>query len=153
MKKIMTKDGVDYCVMTSAEDGELFYAKLGRFFCDKAVTDEMGGYQVLDGPDRIWVVALDSRQRAIGFSSFSLRDLSKNVIHLCDSYVDPERRKNGVYKHLFECRETELMKHVEGKVTIKVIAVSASEKMLHDHGYTRTSQRGRFAYMSKVVER
>lgn len=153
MKPLRNHKGIAYAVMSSSVDRELFFCKLGRFFCSLKITEEMGGYQIVDDPYRIWIVAFeaDSKHRAVGFCSFSTETAEKKTIKLCDSYVDPDFRKRGVYGQMFELREKEYLQYLPHGGKIKGIALSISEKMFLDHGYHKASQRGRFAYMEKKI--
>ena len=141
---------IRYVLMSSAKDGELFYCKLGRFFCSKRVTDEMGGYQVVDDESRIWVVAFDG-DIAIGFCSFSTARAEKRIVDLCDSYVDPSYRKLGIYGEMFKLRDKQAEGWLPDGGTIKGIAMQVSEKVFLANGYHKASQRGRFAYMVREV--
>lgn len=137
--------------MTSEKDGENFYCKLGRFFCSEKITLEMGGYQIVDDPYRIWMVAFEGSV-AVGFCSFSTEFLPKGWIKLCDSFIDEPFRRKGVYSILFEAREKEALKHLPDGGKIKGIALKISELVFERHGYIKKSQRGRFAYMEKEVK-
>jgi len=156
MKPLRTKGKIHYAVMTSAGDGELFFCKLGRFFCSKKVTEEMGGYQVFDDPDRLWVVAFDggTSGKAVGFCSFSTGQArDKRIIDLCDSYVDPDWRRQGIYRNLFGFREQEAVRFLPDGGVLKGIALAVSEHIFVEYGYDKRSQRGRFAYMQKEVKK
>ncbi len=153
MKTLRSKKGIYYAVMTSEQDKDLFYSKLGRFFCSKKVTEEMGGYQVYDTPFHIWIVAFDgdTEGKAVGFSSFSIEKADKKIINYADSYVDPDYRKKGIYLALFKYREKEALKYLPKGGKLKGIAMAISEPIFHKCGYEKRSQRGRFAYMEKEV--
>lgn len=136
--------------MTSIKDGDQFYCKLGRFFCSASITEEMGGYQIVDDPHRIWIVAFNGND-AVGFCSFSLEFSPKGWIKLCDSFIDIDYRRQGIYAKLFETRDIECVKALSKGGKIKGIALRISEPVFIRNGYTKKSQRGRFAYMEKEV--
>lgn len=152
MKPLRTIGKIDYAVMSSEKDGERFYCKLGRFFCSKKVTDEMAGYQIIDDIHRLWIVAFKGKN-AVGFCSFSTAMASeKKIINLCDSYVDHDFRRRGIYRQMFLFREQEAIQWLPSGGKLKGIAMAISEPIFVENGYIKKSQRGRFAYMEKEIK-
>ncbi len=150
MEKLGKKNKVSYSLLTSAEDGEFFYAKLGRFFCSKEVTQEFLGYQVVDSPLRKWVVGFNKDQ-AVCFASFDLARAEQGIIMLCDAYVDPEYRLKGIYRDLFKLRLfTAARLALTPEFVVKGIALEVSLKIFLENGFIKKSQRGRFSYMEKT---
>jgi GNAT superfamily N-acetyltransferase len=137
-------------LMSSAEDGAAFWAKLGPFFASRAVERELGD-GMYDSPDHQWIVAERSGQVA-GFAGLHTAQLAKQgTVWLDWSYVLPEHRGHGMYTHLFEVRMQVAM-GLAPQLIRGATAGEISERLFGRYGFALYSQRGRWGYYEKTLE-
>lgn len=125
-----------------------FYCYLGPFFCNPAVIKELEG-PVYDGPDYKWLVARDGL-KIVAFSS--CRNAGKGIWWFNQTWVDPQYRRRGIYRHLFALKESLCAQ--SGASVLKGTALTISKQLFEEHGWTVTSHRGpRWTWYKKNLEK
>lgn len=142
MKVIKTVKGIKYCTMSSAEDGEMFYAMLGRFFCSKEIIKELDGYPIYNNDNYVWIVAIAGTS-VVGFYSHFCKG---GIIHLDNCYVVPEYRKTGISKTLFSLF---LQSNRDKEIRVITKVPSFYEK----HGFKAVTQRGRYVTLTREADK
>lgn len=132
---------------SSAETGDEFYRRMGRYFADPAIRKELGG-PLSDGPDYVWLLVYHEGQ-IVAFSSYRF-DAAKGVAWFNETYVFPEHRRRGLFGRLFELKY-ELCVEVGARV-VKGLANAGSRPMFERHGWRVASVRGSWTYYDKEVE-
>jgi len=79
-----------------------FFAQMGYYFASKAVRKDLGGYPLGFDDDFVWIIAESKRGDVLGFASLSFA--KSGVAWLQDAWVDPDQRRNGIYRALLDKR-------------------------------------------------
>lgn len=140
----------DYIIYrdSSAENGDEFYRRMGRFFADATIRKELGG-PMTDSPDHVWLVVLYHRE-IVAFSGCRF-SADRSTAWFTETYVLPEHRRRGLFGRLFElkyklCAEA-------GARVVKGLANANSRPMFERHGWRVASVRGSWTYYDKEVAR
>lgn len=138
---------IHYKIMRAADEGEKFYAKLGRFFASKEVRKEVGGYPIDNDPEWTWIIAQEKRTfGVVGFISLAP---NKDTLEIRVFYVEGKYRKQRIATTLIEKAEHfakhEGLKHVSANVT------KEGQIVLEKMGYTVTRERGSWRVMKKEL--
>lgn len=125
------------------EDPE-FYQLLGPFLSRREIVRELG-YPVWDDDGKVWYVAQEDG-RVVGFAALR-RDNGKTI--LTSAYVVPERRRQGIYRLLFDARLREAL--APGTV-IEAVVTPQATGMFEQRGFERVGMRGRYTRYRRVCE-
>lgn len=125
-----------------------FYCRMGRFFASKQVVKEMEG-PMFDDEHHVWLLAMKDDKIA-GFSSCRFNELPKGVAHFGVTYILPEHRRKGLYRHLFQLKEALCVKH-KAKF-LRGIANPISKQLFIDCGWAELRQTGKWTHYQKEVD-
>jgi len=126
-----------------------FYCRMGRFFASKQVVKELEG-RLFDDESYVWLLAMKDGKIA-GFSSCRLDELSKGIAHFGVTYILPEHRRKGLYRHMFELKEQLCIKH--NPAFIRGIANPLSKQVFEERGWTATRVAGKWTHYQKEIAR
>ncbi len=125
-----------------------FYCRVGRFFASKQVVKELEG-PMFDDEHYVWLLAIKDGKIA-GFSSCRFDEIGKGIAYFGVTYILPEHRRKGLYRHMFQLKERLCIKH-KAKV-VRGIANPTSKKVFDDCGWTVQRQAGKWTYYQKEVK-
>jgi ribosomal protein S18 acetylase RimI-like enzyme len=131
-----------YRQMSAAESEKEFYGLMGKFFASAAVRKDFDGYPINNEPSRQWIIALIG-DKVVGFGSFDL--IKDDIGQLFDAWVDPDYRRNHIYRTILDYRMQWFIDH-EIKV-VRVVAYPTTRGVFESLGFAITRVRGKYAYM------
>lgn len=133
--------------MRAAADGEKLYAKIGRYLGSPVVRKSCGGYPINDGPDYVWLVALEKRGlTACGFLNF---EITKQGAVLHNGYVDPAYRGTGVFREMLRQALANIdHDHLSASATVSGESAEALSRV----GFTESSKRGAWIRMERKAK-
>ena len=131
---------------SSAESGDEFYARMGRFFANGAIHKELGG-AMTDSPDHVWLLAYD-RDQIVAFSGCRF-NADRSVATFTETWVAPAHRGRGLFERLFALKYDLCVEM--GAQVVKGLANAASAAMFEGHGWQPTSVRGQWTHYEKRV--
>ena len=126
-----------------------FYCRMGRYFASKQVIKELEG-PFFDDEYHIWLLAMAGDSMA-GFSSLRLDEMSKGVANFAITYILPDHRRKGLYRHMFSIKEQMCVRH-RAKL-IKGLANPLSKAVFDEQCWTATRQAGKWTYYQKEISR
>lgn len=105
---------------------------------------------MFDDESYVWLLAMKDSKIA-GFSSCRFDELSKGIAHFGVTYILPEYRRKGLYRHLFDLKEQLCVKHKPQ--FLRGIANPASKKVFDDHGWSVIRRAGKWTHYQKEIIR
>lgn len=119
---------------------ERLWARIGRFFADRKVRQELGGPMSSDERYTWWVATVGGK-----IAGFAAVETLKRAAFFRHAYVLEPYRANGVYATLLAAR----LRFVRAADLDHVIAycTPATRDRLADAGFREIGQRGRYATM------
>lgn len=139
----------DYTIFEDDGATHDFYCRMGRFFASKQVVKELEG-PMFDDEHYVWLLAMKDGKIA-GFSSCRLDELNKGIAHFGVTYVLPDHRRKGLYRHMFELKEQLCIKH--NPAFLRGLANPLSKKVFEDRGWATTRLAGKWTYYQKEIAR
>lgn len=136
---------------SSAQSGDAFYARMGRFFANGSIHKELGG-AMTDSPDHVWLLAYEGEEdnrQIVAFSGCRF-NADRSVAWFTETWVDPAHRNNGLFEQMFTLK-FRLCVEIGARV-VKGLANPASAAMFKRHDWQPTSVRGQWTHYEKHVE-
>jgi GNAT superfamily N-acetyltransferase len=136
---------------SSAESGNTFYCRMGRFFADREVARELAE-PLYDSATSLWLLATDAVGTICAFGCLDSRDIVKKGEALVTyGWVAPEHRNAGLHTAIFEAR-LRLAEEL-GARTVFGVANGRSHKTFERHGFAVVRVNGQYTYFRKELRR
>lgn len=138
----------NYKILSGSSDTDKsVYCEVGPFAMNRQVVKELEG-PIYDGAGYTWLIVKDG-DKVIAISSLDLSRLDKGNASFGLTYVVPEYRRQGIYRHLFAmklalCRE-------RGAKTVKGLANPLSAILFEENKFDVTSERGKWKHYEKEI--
>lgn len=138
--------------ISSKEDGDLFWVKMGNFFASKKIRKEFNGYPLNDSDDHTWFVTLDRNENVTAFLGVSLEKIHRNEGWITEMYTLPDYRQKGLAAKLLSTA-IEYLQENDNIHFIKVVAhpESYSHNLFKINKFKVESTKGAYTYYSKKI--
>lgn len=134
---------------SSAESGNTFYCRMGRFFADRQIAKELAE-PLYDSPASLWLMATDAAGNICAFGCLDTERMEKKgEAVMTFGYVLPAHRGHGLHTALFEQR-LRLAADI-GARTVYGVANGRSHKTFERHGFTVVRVNGQYTYFRKEL--
>lgn len=135
-----------YNLLYATPKDKYFYGDMGRFFCNKAIIQELEGPIYSDEFHR-WLLVKDGN-RVIGFASWTTE--KHPVIQFGVIWVEPKYRRQGIARELFAWRSK--LCQEQGATTFRALANLTSRHLhLADGWQLKTTRGARWATFEKQL--
>ncbi len=132
-------------ILTLTNTSPRFYPLLGPFLARREIIKELGG-PLYDEDGKQWFIALTPGGQVAGFASMLLK--KEQVVHLCEAYVVPAYRHQGLHQRLIDVR----LAHCPAGTTVEVLVCSASLHQYQSRGFAVKRLRGKtWMDMTKTI--
>lgn len=135
---------------SSAESGNTFYCRMGRFFADKEIGKELAE-PLYDSPTSLWLMATDAAGNICAFGCLDTERMEKKgEAVMTFGYVLAAHRNKGLHMALFEAR-LRLAGEI-GARTVYGVANGRSKATFERHGFTVVRVNGQYTYFRKELQ-
>jgi hypothetical protein len=121
-------------------DDEKLWCRIGKFFADKKIRQELGGPMSSDTNHKWWVAEVKGR-----VSGFACVEMMKKTIFFRHAYVLEAYRSNGVYASLLTARIRFAKAGQWGHIT--AYCTAGSKPSLEKAGFKLIGERGKYFTM------
>lgn len=131
---------------SSAEDRSV-YCEIGPYATSRTAVKELEG-PIYDDDSYVWFVVKDG-EKTIAISSIDFSRIEKGTASFGLTYVNPEYRRQGIYRYLFSLKENACKER--GAKSIRGLANPLSAILFEKNGFCVTSERGKWKHYEKEV--
>lgn len=139
-------------IISSKDDGDAFWIKMGRFFASKEIRKEFDGYPLNDSDKHYWFI-LTIGEVVVSFLGLSLEKLgSKKEVWITEMYTLPDHRQKG-FSSMLLAEALEHIQSIKGAEMIRVIAhpKSHSHIIFKKNNFTEECKKGNYTYYQRRV--
>ena len=134
---------------SSAESGNTFYCRMGRFFADRQIGKDLAE-PLYDSPTSHWLMATDAAGNIVAFGCLDAERMEKKgEAVMAFGWVAPEHRGAGLHTAIFEARLR--LAGELGARTVFGVANGRSHKTFERHGFQVVRVNGQYTYFRKEL--
>lgn len=134
-----------YTMSTMGGGTREFYCRMGRFFANRQIVKELEG-PMFDDKSYMWVIASHGDEIA-GFSSCYFED---DIARFGVTYVMPDHRRNGLYRHMFALKLAICTDR--GAPEIRGLANPIASRMFIENGFAEVRKAGKWTHYTLALK-